>query len=375
MGKVFLNPLYALVAALALTGPSISAAEKVDYREYAGRKMVEYQELKRGDFSVNLTSWGATLLSVILPDNKGHLADVVLGYDVSHTIAGYVFDNTSFGAVVGRVANRIAGARFTLNGRVYRLYPNNGNNTLHGGHRGFANVLWSVKDVQGGDFPSVTYYYRSFDGEQGFPGNLDVFVTYKITADYELRVEMVANPLDKPTPVNLAQHAYWNLGGHDSGTILSHTVQIFASHVTPTDAALIPTGEIRAVAGTAFDLRQPHTVGSRIAEAGGYDINYVLDSAAPSDGTSGFRKVAVVKEPKSGRVMQLWANQPGVQFYTSNMLRNAVGKGGYVYQQYDGLCLETQGFPNAVNQPNFPSQTVYPGQVYNHTMLFKFSVE
>uniref|UniRef100_A0A1D1YSM4 Aldose 1-epimerase n=1 Tax=Anthurium amnicola TaxID=1678845 RepID=A0A1D1YSM4_9ARAE len=332
-----------------------------------------YFELKRGDFSVKCTNWGATIISVVLPDVQGRLADVALGYDTTKTIAQYVNSTTYFGALVGRIANRVAGARFTLNGRVHKLFPNNGKNSLHGGHRGFSKVMWAVeeKDLDG-PYPYVKFHYHSFDGEQGFPGDLNVYVTYKISGDYQLSVTMDAKPGNKPTPVNLAQHTYWNLGGHDSGPILDNTVQIFASHITPVDEMLIPTGEIASVKGTLFDFRTPYTVGSRVKEAGGYDINYVLDSHADKDG---MRKAAIVKDGKSGRVLELWTNQPGVQFYTSNTLKDIVGKEGYVYGQYGGLCLETQGFPDSVNHPEFPSQIVNPGETYNHYMLFKFSVQ
>ncbi|XP_072980637.1 uncharacterized protein [Typha angustifolia] len=334
------------------------------------RKMVGIYELKKGDFSLKVTNWGATIISVILPDNKGKLDDVVLGYD---KIGSYVNDTTYFGALVGRVANRIAGSRFNLNGKVYHLYPNDGKNSLHGGHRGFSRVIWDVKEKVDGEFPYITMHYNSFDGEQGFPGDLDVSVTYKIEEDYTLSVAMHAVPKNKPTPVNLAQHSYWNLAGHASGSILNHKVQIFASDVTPVDDELIPTGEIKPVSGTPFDFQTPTTVGSRIAHVkGGYDINYVLDS--PVDG-KGMRKVAVVEDLKSGRVMELWANQPGVQFYTGNMLKDQKGKGGATYEQHAGLCLETQDYPDALHHSNFPSEIYGHGDVYKHQMVYKFAVK
>lgn len=205
----------------------------------------------------------------------------------------------------------------------------------------------------------------------GFPGALDVYVTYTISSDYELHVSMEANALNKATPVNLAQHSYWNLDGEGSGTILSHNVQIFGSKVTPVDDTLIPTGELMPVSGTPYDFLEPEEVGSRIEDVkGGYDINYVVDSPPTVEG---LRKVAVVESCESGRTMELWSNQPGVQFYTGNFLKDVRGKNGHVYPQYGGLALETQGFPNSVNQPNFPSQIVNPGQVYRHEMLYKFS--
>lgn len=206
--------------------------------------------------------------------------------------------------------------------------------------------------------------------QTGFPGALDVFVTYKISDKYKLDVIMKATAINKATPVNLAQHAYWNLGGDGSGDILSNSVQIFASKITLVDKELIPTGEIATVAGTPYDFRTPMTVGSRIKEVNvGYDINYVLD--APKD-DQGMRKAAIVKDNKTGRVLELWTNQPGVQLYTGNFLKNVKGKNGHVYNQYGALCLETQGFPDAVNHPTFPSTIVNPGEVYTHYMKFKF---
>ncbi|XP_062225820.1 uncharacterized protein LOC133924343 [Phragmites australis] len=339
----------------------------------AGRKTVGVYELKKGDFSVKVTNWGATITSVVLPDSRGILADVVLGYD---TIAEYVNGSSYFGALVGRVANRIANARFVLDGKVYHLYTNDGNNTLHGGHRGFSKVIWTVKEyVGGGDSPYITLYYHSFDGEEGFPGDLDVYVTYRLWSPYVLSVRMNATALDKATPVNLAQHTYWNLAGAGSGDVLRNTVQLFASRYTPVDSALIPTGALAPVAGTPYDFRSPTSVGARIHEVSGgragvngYDMNYAVDGEEGS-----LRKVAVVRDGASGRVLELWANQPGVQFYTGNFLEDVRGKGGKVYGQYGALCLETQGYPDAVNHPNFLSQIVRPGQVYKHDMVFKFS--
>ncbi|KAH0460134.1 hypothetical protein IEQ34_010797 [Dendrobium chrysotoxum] len=328
------------------------------------RKTARIYELRKGDFSIKLTNWGATILSVILPDSKGNLADVALGYE---GIGPYINGTTNFGALIGRVANRIAGSRFVLNGTAHRLYPNDGKNSLHGGHRGFSRVFWTVEEKVDGEFPYITFYYYSFDGEQGFPGDLNVFVTYKISGPYELSVIMKASPRTKATPVNLAQHNYWNLGGHNSGSILSNTVQIFASLITPVDENLIPIGSISSVTETPYDFLKPQAVGSRIDEVeGGYDINYVVNG-------NGMKKVAIVKDEISGRQFELWSNQPGVQFYTGNFLDHVEGKGGVIYEKYAGLCLETQGFPDSVNHLQFPSQIVNPGEVYKHDMVFKFS--
>uniref|UniRef100_A0A3B6GYP1 Aldose 1-epimerase n=1 Tax=Triticum aestivum TaxID=4565 RepID=A0A3B6GYP1_WHEAT len=380
----------------------------VEARKHPGKETLGYYELRRGEFSMVVTNWGATILSVRLPDKNGRIDDVVLGYK---TIGGYVVrclilncllnlgggglvvpptlirlfdpfflfflttqnDTTYFGALVGRVANRIAGGRFTIKNHPYHTYTNDGNNTLHGGHRGFNQVFWSVRERATGAFPYITFYYRSGDGEEGFPGALDVLVTYKIDGDYSYSVTMYARPVDKPTPVNLAQHTYWNLRGHGRGTVLDHSVQIFASAVTPVGGDLIPTGAVTPVAGTPFDFRAPAAPGARIAEVeGGYDINYVLDGR-DADG-QGVRKVAVVSEATSGRVMELWGDQPGVQFYTGNFLKGDEGKGGAVYEKHGGLCLETQDFPDAVHNPKFPTEIYRAGQVYKHYMLYKFSI-
>ncbi|KAL4197728.1 hypothetical protein AMTRI_Chr04g189730 [Amborella trichopoda] len=333
------------------------------------RKYAKIYELKKGDMQVRVTNWGAIILSVVIPDSKGKLDDVVLGFE---KLGSYINDTTYFGAIVGRVANRIKDGRFVLNGQAYRLFRNDGNNTLHGGHRGFSKVFWTMKEKQDGEFPYITLTYHSFDGEQGFPGDLDVSVTYKLVGDLQISVSMEAIPRNKPTPVNLAQHTYWNLAGQNSGPILGNTVQLWASQYTPVDKTLIPTGEILSVGNTPYDFLQPYTVGSRISEvAGGYDINYVLSSSKESNG---LRKAAKVTDHKTGRVLELWTDNVGLQFYTGNMLNDVTGgKGGCVYGIHDALALETQGFPDSVNHPNFPSQIVNPGQVYRHNMLYKFS--
>ncbi|XP_010547806.1 PREDICTED: aldose 1-epimerase-like [Tarenaya hassleriana] len=321
-------------------------------------------ELKRGDFSVKFTNYGAVMISLLTPDKNGKVDDVVLGFDSPD---GYKNDTTYFGAIVGRVANRIGGAKFMLNGHLHKLAPNDGKNTLHGGKKGFSDVVWKVQSYKPDSH--ITFTYDSFDGEEGFPGDVSVKVTYMLMETNKLGVKMEAKPLSKPTPINLALHTYWNLKGQSSGDILSHDIQLFASHITPVDDQLIPTGKISAVAGTPYDFLGSRPIGSRIDELpGGYDINYVID------GESGhLRRTAVVTESVSGRRMELWSNQVGVQFYTSNMLTSVRGKGGYVYSKYGGLCLETQGFPDSVNHENFPSQIVNPGDTYLHVMVFRFT--
>ncbi|KAL8118229.1 uncharacterized protein LOC141723629 [Apium graveolens] len=324
-------------------------------------------ELKRGNFSIKVTNFGATVLSVMLPDKNGKLDDVVLGYD---SVKDYWNDTTYFGAIVGRVANRIANARFTLDGVVYHLSANDGNNTLHGGKTGFSEMIWTVKHYQANS--DITLTYSSPDGENGFPGDVSVEVTYMLMDGNKLALKLKARPKNKATPINLASHTYWNLAGHNNGNILSHSIQLLASKITPVKKDLIPTGHIVPVAGTAYDFLQSREIGSKIGElSDGYDINYVLDGTSKKH----LNKAAIVYDRKSGRKMELWTNQPGVQFYTGNMINNEKGKSGFVYQKYAGLCLETQGFPNAVNQPNFPSQIVNPGETYEHIMVYRFTTE
>lgn len=350
--------LFALLLVAFLVADGVSAHDHQGIGVY---------ELRSRDFTVKFTNYGATMLSLVLPDKNGKLDDVVLGFD---SLKSYKNDTTYFGAVVGRVANRIGGAKFTLNGTLYKLVANDGNNTLHGGSKGFSDVIWNVQSY---DTEShVTFTYDSFNGEQGFPGDLSVYVTYMLIGTNKLGVKLEAKALDKSTPVNLALHTYWNLAGQSSGNILSHEIQLFGSKVTPVDDTLIPTGEIRDIRGSPYDFLEPRTIGSRINELPyGYDINYVLDGT----GTEHLKKVAMVQENRSGRKMELWSTQPGVQFYTSNMLDHVVGKGGFVYMKYAGLCLETQGFPDAVNHPNFPSQIVNPGQHYENVMVFRFTAD
>ncbi|XP_057835147.1 uncharacterized protein LOC131045566 [Cryptomeria japonica] len=344
-----------------------------------GKKSVGFFELHKGNLHINLTNWGATLVSLMTPDKNGHLADVLLGYDYLASYQNISSSRPHFGATIGRVANRIKNAQFTLDGKTYHLVANDGNNSIHGGRIGFDNVLWEVKEIKGGSKPSIKLAYHSFDGEEGFPGDLDVFATYTISNDMELRIDMEAVPRNKATPVSLINHAYWNLAGHDSGRdILDHSVKIWGSHYTPTDKVLIPTGQILPVKGTPLDLRKETVIKSRINKVPsnevppGFDHNYVLDSPKSKKGP---RVAARAKDPWSSRVLEVWTSAPGLQFYTSNNLKDTVGKGGVIYKPHSSFCFESQAFPNSVNQPNFPSVIVHPGQVYKHTMVIKFSVD
>nr|CAB3487262.1 unnamed protein product [Digitaria exilis] len=361
-----------LLLATLCVAASVLGAQATGGGGDARTKGVGVYELRMGDFSVKVTNWGARLVSVVLPDSKGNLADVVLGKD---TVTEYVNDTSYFGPITGRVGQRISGGRFVLDGKVYHLERNDGRNTIHGGGTAFSKSAWTVKEYVGnGDSPHITMCYHSFDGEQGFPGSLDAYVTYRLSSPYTLAVHMNATALDKATPVNLLQHVYWNLAGHGSGDVLGHTLRLFASRYAVLDAELLPSsGRLAPVAGTPLDFRSPTAIGARIRDVMGgkvvgYDANYIIDG---DQGT--MRPVAQVQDSESGRKVELWANQATMQLYTGNWLNHTKGKDGKVYNQYAGFTLETMGYVDAVNHPEFPSQTLLPGQEYKHDMVFKFS--
>jgi aldose 1-epimerase len=318
-----------------------------------------------------ISTYGGTLTSLLVPDKNGKLGDVVLGFD---NLSGYLSPefrkaNPYFGALIGRYGNRIKGGKFTLNGQTYTLAKNNGPNTLHGGNKGFDKVLWQAQPDATTDGQSLTLSYLSKDGEEGYPGNLTVSVRYTLTSDDALQIDYTATT-DKATPINLTNHAYFNLNQGAGKDILGHEVTIPADRYTVVDATLIPTGELRAVKGTPFDFTTPHTIGERIAQVeGGYDHNWVLNSA------TGQHAAASVYEPVSGRTMEVTTNQPGVQFYTGNFLDGSLtGKGGTVYGKHAGFCLETQHFPDSPNQPTFPSTILQPGQTVHTSTSYKFGV-
>ncbi|GMN51276.1 hypothetical protein TIFTF001_020429 [Ficus carica] len=333
------------------------------------KQKAEIFELNNGTLRALITNFGCTITSLSVPDKDGKLADVVLGFD---TLEPYLEGaGPYFGCIVGRVANRIKDGKFTLNGIEYSLPLNKPPNSLHGGNKGFDKQIWEVAEYKKEE--KISFKYRSHDGEEGYPGDVTVTATYKLTSSTTLRLDMEAVPENKPTPISLAQHTYWNLAGHDSGNILDHSIQIWANHVTPVDQNTIPTGEIMPVKGTPFDFTAEKRIGNDIQLFGiGYDHNYVLDCGEEN---SGLKHVAKVRDPSSSRVLNLWSNAPGVQFYTANYVDGIVGKGGAVYGKHSGLCLETQGFPNAINQQNFPSVVAQTGEKYEHSMLFDFSVE
>jgi aldose 1-epimerase len=327
-----------------------------------------------GGVEVRVITYGAIIQSLRVPDRYGQLADVVLGYD---DMQGYEGDAQFHGAIVGRFANRIARGTFTLDGTEYRLDVNDGPNHLHGGSGGFYTVLWEAEPFSDGTDVGVVLRYRSPDGEQGYPGNLDVRVTYTLGADNTLAVDYHATT-DRPTPVNLTQHSYFNLGGHDAGSILDHRLRIDADRYTPVDDTSIPTGSHAPVQGTPFDFRQPTPIGERIDAddeqlriTGGYDHNFVLNA-----GGGEVTLAARVHDPGSGRVLEVLTTEPGVQFYAGNYLDGKrPGKGGERYHRRTGFCLETQHFPDAPNQPEFPSAILRPGETLRSRTEFRFSVE
>jgi aldose 1-epimerase len=310
-----------------------------------------------------VTNYGTIISELHVPDRHGKSGDVVLGFD---NLEQYLKGHPCFGCTVGRVANRIAKGRFTLDGKTYTLAVNNGPNHLHGGLEGFDKKVWKAEPQSGA---AVRFTYTSPDGEEGYPGTLAAAVTMTLTDDNELRLDYRATT-DKPTPVNLTNHSYFNLAG--DGDALRHELMIAADYYTPSDSTLIPTGEIKPVKGTPMDFTRPQAIGALFSQLQsvppGYDHNFVLNG-----GGKGLALAARVYEPESGRVMEVHTTEPGVQLYTANFLDGSLtGKGGVVYQQHAAFCLETQHFPDAVNQPRFPSVILRPGQIYRQTTVFKF---
>lgn len=326
--------------------------------------------------SVALTNYGGIITTLHTPNRDGQPGDIVLGYD---KLEEYVAHNPFFGCLVGRFGNRLGGAKFTLNGQTYTLAANNGQNHLHGGRVGFDKVLWAAEPFSTPTNIGVKLTYTSPDGEEGYPGNLAVTVYYTLNNNNEFQIDYNATT-DKTTIINLTNHSYFNLAGE--GDILNHIVQFNADFFTPLDSQQIPTGEIRSVAGTPFDFRTPTTIGARIDRQdeqlqigkGGYDLNYVINNYAINSTAGELRRAALVTEPNSGRILEVLTTQPGMQFYTSNVLPDMIGKGGQEYHKRSGFCLETQHFPDSPHHPNFPSTILEPGQHYQETTIWKFGV-
>ena len=324
-----------------------------------------------------ITNYGGIVTHLLVPDKQGKLGDIVLGFDDVKSYQGEPpLDSPYFGALIGRYGNRIKKGRFTLDGKEYKLATNNGPNHLHGGLKGFDKVVWQAKPGTSADGQTLTLNYLSKDGEEGYPGNLNVQVVYTLTNDDALRIDYTATT-DKATPVNLTNHSYFNLNHGTAKDALSHVLTLNADRYTVVDATLIPTGELRSVQGTPMDFRQPHAIGERIkkvegADPGGYDHNWVLTAA---NGGNALRPAATVYEPTTGRTMEVLTDQLGAQFYSGNFLNGKLtGKGGTVYNQHYGFCLETQHFPDSPNQPKFPSTILKPGETMKSTTVYRFGV-
>lgn len=364
-----------LVSATGCHNPlpaGISLLPEAAFTDTLGGKPVRLYTLKNNQGLVaQITNYGGRVVSLWVPDKNGALEDIVLGYD---SLQGYLRSHESYyGALIGRVANRIAAGRFTLDDHSYQLALNNGVNTLHGGRRGYNDVVWDVRQAGA---QHLELHYLSPDGEEHFPGNLDITVRYALTDSNELRIEYTATT-DKATPVNLTHHSFFNLHGAGKGTINDHILQIDADYYTPVDSTLIPSGEIAPVAGTPMDFTQPVPIGQRVDALFsqlryglGYDHNWVL-----RDTGKGLRQAASISEPVSGRVMEVWTDEPGLQFYGGNFLDGRDrGKGGLSYNHRTAFCLETQHFPDSPNQPAFPSVVLRPGAAYHSVCSYRFGI-
>lgn len=322
---------------------------------------------------MNVTNYGCIVTSIKVPDKNGQINDIVLGFN---ELKDYLEDNPYFGCVVGRYGNRIANGKFSINGNEYILAQNDGTNNLHGGVKGFNKQVWSADEIKNDTYAGIEFKYLSKDGEEGFPGDLSVTVTYTINDNNEFKIDYKATT-DKITICNLTHHSYFNLAGERSGSILDHQILIKANKYTPVDSNIITTGELADVSGSPFDLRVPTTIGNHINDdnpqlkyAGGYDHNWVIDRP---DGSKELLLAATVKDPGTGRKMDVLTTEPGIQFYSGNFLDGTLtGKSGLKYQFRSGLCLETQHFPDSPNKPGFPTTILKPGQLYNTSTIYKF---
>ena len=363
-----MRSLLSILVLIVMTLPLQSAeVSKQLYGKMPDGTPIDLYTLKDGKIEVRIMNYGATIQSILVPDRNGKVGDIALGFD---TLDGYVTGNKPFfGVIAGRYANRVAHATFQLDGKTYHIPANDGDNALHGGKVGFDKKVWQAKQIKDG----VELTLVSPDGDQGFPGTLTTIVRYTLKGN-ELHIEYAATT-DKDTVLNLTNHSYFNLKGQGEGDILNHQVEIDATRYTPVDANLIPTGVLAPVAGTPFDFLKPHVIGERIDADNeqlklgiGYDHNFVLN------GGGKYAEAAEVYEPTTGRVLQVWTDQPGVQFYTGNHLDGTVtGKGGKVYKKRYGFCLETQHFPDSPNHPSFPTTELKPGQTFHSQTVVKFS--
>ncbi|MFE9834590.1 aldose epimerase family protein [Streptomyces sp. NPDC005551] len=360
----------------ATAGTAHGAAGRKPVKELFGKladgTKVHRWSLENGGTRLKVLSYGGIVQSLEIPDRHGRHKNVSLGFD---NIEDYVASSPYFGALIGRYGNRIAKGRFTLDGKAYQLSVNDGENSLHGGAKGFDKRVWDVEGFTSGSDVGLVLHHTSVDGEMGYPGTLRVKVTYTLTRHGDWRIDYAATT-DKATVVNLTNHVYWNLAGEGSGSVYDHELSIAASRYTPVDSGLIPTGELAKVAGTPFDFRRTKTVGEDIREADqqllygkGIDHNWVLDKGS----TARPVQVATLRDPSSGRTLRIATTEPGLQFYSGNFLDGTlVGTGGRIYRQGDALCLETQHFPDSPNQPSFPSTVLRPGQTYRTTTVHSF---
>ncbi len=367
-------PLLCLAAVFSsCSGPAIRSGDRIDTRHFGvadGKPITLYTLRNSRGVKAQIMDYGAILYSLELPDRHGKAEDVTLGYA---ELDEYVRNRNYFGATIGRYANRIAKGKFILDGAEYTLATNNNENHLHGGVKGFNKVVWDSEAFRTDSSAGVRLRYRSRDGEEGYPGNLECTVVYTLTNDNELRIDYEA-ATDKPTPVNLTNHTFWNLSGGAKRDILEHKLTLNADYYLPVDDGLIPTGEILRVQGTPMDFTKPAAIGSRIDRvAGGYDHNYVLSKPGCD---RGLNRAAVLYDPQSGRRMEILTTQPGIQFYSGNFLDGTVtGKDGVRYKKYHALCLETQHFPDSPNKSYFPTAILKPGERYEETCLLRFSVQ
>lgn len=348
--------------------------DKKDFGKISNSTMVNlFTLINDNQMKVQITNYGGTITSIFVPDKKGNLGDVVLGFD---NLEGYINKSPYFGCIIGRFGNRIAKGRFVLDGKQYQMAINDGPNHLHGGLKGFDKVIWFPETIERKDRIALKLSYLSKDGEEGYPGNLAVEVIYWLTNKNEIIIEYQAKT-DKKTIINLTNHSYFNLRDAGRTPILNHELTLYADYFTPIDKTLIPTGELRKVQNTPFDFKKPVKIGARIdAEeeqikfAGGYDHNLVL-----RDQTGGLRLVAKAFEPETGRVLEVLTTEPGIQLYSGNFLDGTIkGKNGIVYHKRHAFCLETQHYPDSPNKPDFPSTVLIPGEEYKSTTIYKFSV-
>lgn len=355
---------------------SLTAAKVTDFDTIINDKKVGLYHLTNGNgLEITFTNYGQRLVSLFTPDRKGNFDDIVLGFD---TLKGYHEANEKyFGATIGRYGNRIAKGRFSLDGEEYTLATNNGENHLHGGEKGFESVVWNLAFQSENQ---IEFSRTSPDGEEGYPGNLSVRVNYLLTEANELVIKYTAET-DKKTVVNLTHHSFFNLKGHGNGTINNHMLLINADQFTPVDKGLIPTGELRKVENTPFDFRTLKPIGQDLDSENqqlkyglGYDHNFVLNNGSDSKNSDGLSLAAKVVEPETGRTMEVWTNEPGLQFYGGNFLKGDKGKLGKTYDFRGAFCLETQHFPDSPNQKNFPSTQLGPGEMYTSTCVYTFSV-